>query len=1005
VQKVAFLPVIGLSIALLVSGCQNDSQSPASRSEPPTQGAPEGGPLGPIDLIYVCGNKFLATNATNTPVQVTYRVVGTDEDGSLTLRETPGDDQSHSETELQTRERGVVELYLKDQRVARRRNGVLPCGPSPMSASVASLTATESGSWEAPFPWPVIALHLMLLPDGKVLSWGHTGQPQLWDPNSGNFTQVALGTELFCSGHTMLADGRILTAGGHITDDHGLPDINLFDPASQNWSSSTPMKRGRWYPNTTLLSTGEVVIIAGRDESSTVVGEPEVWSSGSVRVLSGASLVLPYYPRAFLAPNGKVFYAGEEQTTRYLDPSGTGSWKSAGNRLYGIRDYGAAVMYDVGKILYVGGGRTTNTAEIVDLNSAAPVWQWAGSMANARRHLNATVLPTGEVLVTGGSSGTGFNDVALAVHAAELWNPNPAPLGTWKVLASNVVNRTYHATSLLLPDGRVLHTGSGDGGGAPNENNAELFSPPYLFKGPRPTISGAPSSIDYGSTFTVTTPDASSIARVSLIHLGSVTHAFDMGQRFQRLSFQSLTGALTVTGPTSANVTPPGYYMLFVLTSDSVPSVAKIIRVGAPETTPPPNSAPSAGFSQTCSGLSCTFTDASTDADGSVTGWSWDFGDGQTSTTRSPTHNFGGDGTFTVSLTATDDDGATGTTSKVVTVTAVAANTAPTAQFSQVCNALSCTFTDASTDADGSVAGWSWDFGDGGTTTTRSPSHTFGAGGSYIVSLTATDDDGATGGTSKVITVTASVANVAPTAAFSQSCTALSCTFTDGSTDTDGSVTAWRWTFGDGGTSTIRSPSHTFTGTGTYTVTLTATDDHGATSTTSRAIAVTAPLVNAAPTAAFVVTCNQLTCRFTNRSTDLDGSVVAWKWSFGNGMTSTSVNPSRTYAAAGTYTVTLKVTDNAGAINLRSQGIPITSAITLTASGRVDATKQYVTVRWSGARGTAVDFYRFKQFLKQEPNDGLYTASRALPGLPRYTFYVCELGSTTLCSNDATLLF
>jgi PKD repeat protein len=218
-------------------------------------------------------------------------------------------------------------------------------------------------------------------------------------------------------------------------------------------------------------------------------------------------------------------------------------------------------------------------------------------------------------------------------------------------------------------------------------------------------------------------------------------------------------------------------------------------------------------------------------------------------------------------------------------------------------------------------------------------------------------------------------------------------------------VTSWSWNFGDGGTSTTRSPSHTFARTGTYTVTLTAKDDDGATATSSKVISVTAPAANIAPTAAFVVTCNKLTCMFTNRSTDTDGKVVAWKWTFGNGTSATSVNPGRTYAAGGTYTVTLKVTDNAGATNQRSQAVPISSAITLTATGRVDATKQYLTVKWSGARGTTVDLYRFKQFLKQEPNDGLYTATRLLPGLSRWTFYVCELGSTTLCSNEAAITF
>jgi hypothetical protein len=303
-----------------------------------------------------------------------------------------------------------------------------------------------------------------------------------------------------------------------------------------------------------------------------------VWSPAGLWALSGARKNFPNYPRTFVAPNGKVFYAGQRQTTWYLDPSGAGSWTTVAQRLYGVRDYGAAVMYGKGKVLYVGGGRTTNTAEIIDLNSPAPRWQWTGSMAFPRRQLNATVLPTGEVLVTSGSRGTGFNDNELAVHAAEIWNPNT---GRWTVLASNTVNRTYHSTSILLPDGRILHSG-GEGGAKGPPRGAELFSPPYLFKGPRPTITSAPQLVGYGTSFTVSTPNASTVAKVSLIGLGATTHAFDMGQRLLGLAFQRQTGALTITAPANGNVAPPGYYMLFILNADSVPSVAKIVKVSRP---------------------------------------------------------------------------------------------------------------------------------------------------------------------------------------------------------------------------------------------------------------------------------------------------------------------------------------------------------------------------------------------------------------------------------------
>jgi hypothetical protein len=439
-------------------------------------------------------------------------------------------------------------------------------------------TDTEGGSWTAPFDWPVVGVHMILLPDGKVLTLGRVGTPYVWDPATGTFTASPSPAWLFCSGHNLLPDGRVLFAGGHISDHHGLPNITMFG-ASGGWASGPPMARGRWYPTTTTMGNGDVVITAGEDEQAVTVDIPEVWSNGSVRQLTGAALVFPFYPRAFVAPDGRLYYAGATGQTHFLSLAGNGSWTSGPARLYPGRNYGSAVMYDDGKILYAGGAYTTNTAEIIDLKEPSPVWRWTEPMAFARRHLNLTVLPTGEVLATGGVAGTTFNDISTGVHAAEIWNPTSGTNGRWTTLASSSITRGYHATSLLLPDGRVLHGGSGDGAGAPNQRNAEIFSPPYLFRGARPTITGGPSDLSYKSTFRVETPDAASITHVSLIRLGAVTHAFDQGQRFQRLPFSADASGLQVTAPESGNQAPPGYYMVFILNGADVPSVGKIVRI------------------------------------------------------------------------------------------------------------------------------------------------------------------------------------------------------------------------------------------------------------------------------------------------------------------------------------------------------------------------------------------------------------------------------------------
>ena len=564
--------------AALLAACDPESSPRTPPDAAPA--APSGAEDAPIRLEYVCGNRFVIVNALPYPVTVAYEVRGSEERGERRLAAALSGDPPFSEVELTVRNGDAVALYANDSLLAVRENAGSPCEPIAGLPAVAAASAA-TGQWTAPFSWPNVAVHLHLLRDGKVLSWGKTGDPYLWTPSSGSSSVVPSPFWAFCAGHSHLPDGRLLVAGGHISDNHGLPDAATFTPATRTWTKVPSMTYGRWYPTNTTLGNGHVLVIAGADQAGKNVQVPEVWTGGGWRALTGARRLLPYYPRTFLAPNGRVFYAGDQRATHYLNTAGSGSWSAVGSRKFGSRDYGSAVMYLPGKVLYAGGGRTTRTAETIDLNAAAPAWQWTGSMAHPRRHLNATVLPTGEVLVTGGSRGTTFNEPNLAVRVAEIWNPES---GVWTSLASNAVNRTYHATSLLLPDGRVLHTGSGDalqptGEPAPPQRNAELFSPPYLFKGARPGISSAPSSISYGRSFLVGTPASSTIAKVSLIALGSVTHAFDMGQRFTWLGFTAASGGIQVSAPSSSNGAPPGYYMLFLVNGSGVPSVGKIVRL------------------------------------------------------------------------------------------------------------------------------------------------------------------------------------------------------------------------------------------------------------------------------------------------------------------------------------------------------------------------------------------------------------------------------------------
>lgn len=479
---------------------------------------------------------------------------------------------------------------------------------SPVNLSALPAAAT-TGSWGPLVNWDFVPLHMSLLPTGKIIAWGKYdagatgtmgGRPRLWDPAAGPPTglpMIPVDTMLFCSGHAFMADGTLMVSGGHKQDDKGINVTNFFGPDG-SWQKGPNMAFGRWYPTVTELPDGRMLTMAGRDSAGNVVTTPEIWDGSQWTQLPGAGdTIIPYYPRNFVDPkDGRVFMAGERIRSRWFDPSGQGSWSNGPFHIYRKnRDYGTAVMYEAGKILYAGGGGNlgwptpdpkaatpTKTAEKIDLNAATPTWTSAGSMSVPRRHLNSTVLPDGQVLITGGTTGGGFVDInpGDAARTAEMWNPTT---GQWTTLAANSVMRVYHSVSLLLPDGTVLHGASGNALAGnqivPDEHNHEIFSPPYLFKGVRPTITSAPTAVGYGQTFPVVTPNAAQITQVRWIRIGSVTHAFDAGQRANTLSFVATATGVNVTAPSGPNLAPPGYYLIFVLNRNGVPSAGKFIHV------------------------------------------------------------------------------------------------------------------------------------------------------------------------------------------------------------------------------------------------------------------------------------------------------------------------------------------------------------------------------------------------------------------------------------------
>jgi galactose oxidase len=436
--------------------------------------------------------------------------------------------------------------------------------------------------------WPNVAIHTHLLPDGRILTWGHSNDPVVWDPATGAFQVAPQPIDIFCGGHSLLLDGTLLVTGGNITNDRGLPNANLFDYRTATWTQGPQMAHGRWYPTNTTLPTGETLVTSGEDENGVMNPIPEVWQNdGTWRELTTANKSVAFYPWMFVAPDGRVFYAGWQVGSLWLDPTGTGAWSNGPSHIAKFsRIYGTAVMYVPGKILVAGGADSppVATTEIIDLTDPSPRWRSSNPMIHARHHAVGTSLPDGKVLVTGGSSSAGTNDATGAVLAPELWDPATE---TWTELAPMAVKRLYHSSAVLLPDARIFVAGGGQphADGEVDNFNAQVFSPPYLYNADnmpadRPQITDAPAELTYGAQFRVATPDTATVTQVNLVRLGSMTHAFNMTQRFVRLSFTAASdGSLVATAPANPNLAQPGYYMLFLIGSNGAPSVARIVHI------------------------------------------------------------------------------------------------------------------------------------------------------------------------------------------------------------------------------------------------------------------------------------------------------------------------------------------------------------------------------------------------------------------------------------------
>lgn len=520
--------------------------------------------------------------------------------------------------EIVARLAGQMVHYWRDDEAGGQWRGPTPFGLLPPS------NPTAQGVCEIAFSSEIVGIHAALLHTGRVVIFGfsdlddHVGVSRVLEPTTGQVDEPPESHNLFCSGHSFLSNGDLLVAGGH---HHDLAGIHRFDATTEEWSHVGDMPNGRWYPTCTTLADGKVFVISGTKGDGGPVG-PTSPVNHSVQIYDPAvgmgpeqAVPLPFsaffppsfstidlYPFVYLLPSG-ILLVHSRNTTRFYDPA-AGVWGPTQlqaqypfSRTY--PGEAASVLlpllptttpaYRARVAIFGGGGAdpgnldtntpATSTVEILDLGEPAPAWRFSQPMAYPRVMPDAVLLPDGTVLVVGGSA-AGWADHGLdPVLPIELFDPASE---TWTTLCSMAVPRLYHATALLLPDARVLMLGK-DGifNDTPYnypEHRAEILSPPYLFRGPRPQITAAPPTMAYDSAVTVATPDAPDVAAAALLRPGAVTHSFNMEQRFVGLSILGeAPNQITLLAPPDPNVAPPGYYLLFLLNGLGVPSIATFV--------------------------------------------------------------------------------------------------------------------------------------------------------------------------------------------------------------------------------------------------------------------------------------------------------------------------------------------------------------------------------------------------------------------------------------------
>ncbi len=553
-----------------------------------------------------------------------------------------------------------------------------------------------NGTWTIlPYQMPINPISANLLPNGKVLivagsendasnnsKGAESYRAAVWDPTGATGSGISvqeLTYDVFCSGTAALPDGRSLIVGG--TSDYSFTGENrasIFNPVTGQYVQSQNMHDGRWYGTATALGDGRVMAMSGLTQSGGTSQTIEIYDLRTAGAGWGAPTSVPFspplYPRVALLPNGQVFYTGQGSgsgnANGWMFNPATGSWTlSVATTLN--RTYGSSVLLPLlppsyaPRVMNFGGGSpATSSTEIIDLSVASPSWTPGPNMSTGRIQMNAILLPDGKVLAEGGSVNNESPD--SPGKTADIYDPVSNGMSSAGTAA---YSRLYHSTALLLPDATVVSMGSNPGARGSYEPAIEIYTPPYLYDSSdhlittkRPQITSQPftAPLAYNTPFQVSYTSSTAISSAVLVRPGSVTHAFNMEQRVIALCgatspCSALSNTLNLTTPPDGNIAPPGYYMLFLVDSAGVPSVATFIHLSRYVTVPPQGAITAPAANVTIgAGQAVSFTTTS-----SAAAYSWVFPGGTPATSVLPSQSvtFANPGTYAVSLTVIDSSG------------------------------------------------------------------------------------------------------------------------------------------------------------------------------------------------------------------------------------------------------------------------------------------------------------------------------------------------------------